>query len=61
MSNTERELVDIDGEIVAETEKAYRLKAADRIEWLPKSQCQWDAGAKQMSMPTWLAKDKGLV
>jgi len=61
MADTNKELVDIDGEIVAETEKAYRLKAADRTEWLPKSQCQWDAGAKQMTMPTWLARDKHLI
>lgn len=54
-------LIDISGEIKAETEKAYRFYDGTRTEWVPKSQVEWDAESKTMAMPEWLAKDKGFV
>ena len=54
-------LVDIDGEIVFETEKAYRFDDGKRTVWLPKSQVEWSKDEKYMTMPTWLAKDKELI
>ena len=55
-------LVDIAGELVEpETERAYRFFDGQRIVWLPKSQCEWDADDKTMAMPEWLARDKGLI
>ena len=56
-------LCDIAGELVApfETDKAYRFHDGIRVVWLPKSQCQWDADDKTMTMPEWLAKDKELI
>ena len=58
-----RELVDIAGELVApfETDKAYRFFDGVRTVWLPKSQCEWDANDKTMTMPSWLAEDKELI
>lgn len=64
MSTRQRErdeLVDLDCTIVGETTKAYRVDLGNKLEWLPKSQCQWDKDAKKMTMPRWLATDKGLV
>lgn len=55
------ELVDVSCEIIAETEKAYKIWDGDREEWLPKSQCQWDKDASEMTMPRWLALDKHLI
>ena len=57
----EKELVDITGEIQGETEKAYRFYDGKVTVWLPKSQCQWDVDDQKMTMPVWLAKDKGIV
>lgn len=54
-------VVDVDGEVMFETEKAYRFRSGERTVWLPKSQCEWDADAKQMTMSEWLATDKELV
>lgn len=56
-------LVDISGELIApfETDKAYRFFDGNRTVWLPKSQCQWDAEAKEMTMETWLAQEKELI
>lgn len=56
-------LVDIAGELVApfETEKAYRFFDGTRTVWLPKSQCEWDADTKTMTMEEWLAKEKELI
>ena len=54
-------LVDIDGEIVFETEKAYRFDDGVRKVWLPKSQVEWSKDEKYMTMPHWLAKDKELI
>lgn len=55
------DLVDISGEIVGETEKAYRFFDGTRTVWVPKSQCEWDDQAKEITMPEWLAKDKELI
>ena len=56
-----KELADVDGVIVAETEKAYKFDNGTRVVWLPKSQCEWDERDRKMTMPTWLAMDKELV
>ncbi len=56
-----RELIDIAGEILGETDKAYRFYDGIRTTWLPKSQCEWDADEKTMAMPEWLAKEKELI
>ncbi len=58
---SERELVDIAGAIEGETEKAYRFNDGARTVWLPKSQCEWDAVAKVMTMPEWVAMEKELI
>lgn len=57
------DLVDITGELVApfETEKAYRFYDGKTTCWLPKSQCEWDAEAGEMTMPEWLAEEKRLA
>lgn len=54
-------LVDIDGEVRGETDKAYRFFDGTQTVWLPKSQCEWDANDKIMTMQEWLAIDKGLI
>jgi hypothetical protein len=54
-------LVDITGEISAETDLAYRFFDGKIFVWLPKSQCQWDIDDKIMTMPEWLAIEKELV
>ncbi len=56
-----RELEDIAGEVQGETEKAYRFYDGSITVWLPKSQCEWDDRDKIMTMPEWLAKEKGLI
>ena len=55
------DLVDVDGELRGSTERAYRFTDGTRTVWLPKSQCEWDSVAKTMTMPEWLAEEKGLV
>jgi hypothetical protein len=54
-------LVDVAGELRGETERAYRFYDGVREMWLPKSQCEWDAEAKVMTMGEWLATDKELI
>ena len=54
-------LVDIEGEVQGETEKAYRFFDGKKTVWLPKSQCEWDANSKTMVMEEWLAKEKELI
>lgn len=55
------DLVEVSGEVRSETEKAYRFYDGKEYVWLPKSLCEWDKGAKEMTMPEWLAQDKGLI
>lgn len=56
-------LTDISGELVPpfETEKAYRFYDGSTTEWIPKSQCEWDEETSTMTMPTWLAKERGFI
>lgn len=55
------DLIDISGEIKAETEKAYRFYDGKETVWLPKSQCEWKEEEKTMTMPEWLTMEKGLI
>jgi hypothetical protein len=59
--HNEVELTDISGEIRAETERAFRFYDGSRTEWVPKSQCEWDPESKTMTMPQWLALEKGFL
>lgn len=56
-----KELFDVAGETRAETELAYLFFDGDQEVWLPKSQCQWDPDDRTMTMPVWLAQEKGLI
>jgi len=54
-------LADVAGSIWAETDHAYRFFDGVITVWLPKSQVEWDAETKTMTMPEWLAKEKDLI
>ena len=55
-----RELVDIEGEIRAQTEKAIQFYDGKTTAWLPRSQIEINDDGT-VTMPEWLAMDKGLV
>lgn len=66
---SKREIIDIAGCLYAETEKAILFSdTADKKDavWLPKSQIEFthDGGEERfitVTLPEWLAKDKGLI
>jgi len=59
---SKKELADIDATLIMETEKAYKFDVGnDEHVWLPKSQCEWDPDNKQVTIPMWLAVDKGIA
>ena len=53
----ESNLIDIAVEIIAETERAWRLDDGTHKEWVPKSLVE-NNGDGTFAMPEWLAKDK---
>jgi hypothetical protein len=53
--------VEIYGEIQAETEKAYKFFDGTQAVWVPKSLCTWDDEESVMTMPQWMAEEKGLA
>ena len=59
------DLVDIQLEILNETDKAVRVSDGEHICWLPKSQIEIErrskAGGAIVTMPEWLAIEKELV
>ena len=55
------DLVDIEGEIQGETERAWRFYDGKETVWLPKSLCEWDEDTKSMTIPIWIAREKGLI
>ena len=67
LANLMNEMIEIEVEILRETEKAY-LVTDDGVNevWVPKSQVMIVAGSRPgnltiMDIPTWLAEDKNLV
>jgi hypothetical protein len=54
-------LVDIDCEIRAETVAAYRIHDGKTTDWVPKSQVEWNEEDGIMTMPLWLATEKGFT
>lgn len=53
-------LIDIACVILNETEKAYRINDGAKIEWVPKSQVE-NNNDGSITMPEWLAKEKGFI
>jgi hypothetical protein len=68
MSDYRSDLIDIVCTLHAETEKAIFVSddgEKDNAVWLPKSQIEYElrgrTGSTIVTMPEWLAKDKGLI
>jgi hypothetical protein len=55
------DLIDIAGELRAETERAFLVFDGAKSVWLPKSLVEHDPADGTFAMPEWLAIDKGLV
>ena len=57
------DLVDISVEVKAETDAAVKVFDGDTTCWLPKSQIEIERlnGGVIVTMPEWLALDKGLI
>lgn len=61
MTIKNHDLVDIDVDLVRQTENAFLVKDdKDKEHWLPKSQVEHNGGTS-FTMPEWLAVDRGLV
>lgn len=64
---TKSDIIDIDGAIEAKTEKAVLFHTGNKAEaaWLPLSQIEVDetgiSGIVTVTLPEWLALDKGLI
>jgi hypothetical protein len=55
-------LIDIACTITGETGKAFRIDHGGEDDvWVPKSLCEWSTEDGTMTMPEWLAMDKGLI
>ena len=56
-------LIDLAVEIRHETVRAWLINDGSREVWLPKSQCEVTEpiGPSIVTLPEWLAKDKGLI
>ncbi len=54
------DLIEIAGEVRAETDKALRIYDGKKTEWVPKSQVE-DNKDGTFTMPEWLAQEKGFI
>ena len=54
------DLIEIAGEVRAETDKALRIFDGKKSEWVPKSQVE-DNRDGTFTMPEWLAQEKGFI
>lgn len=57
----DEETVELDGELHDERELAWKFHDGKLTVWLPKQLCKWDPDTKKMTIPSWLATDRGLV
>ena len=58
------DLVDIIVEVKHETDKAILVDDGAKKVWLPKSQIEFESngdGTSTVTLPEWLARDKGLI
>jgi len=60
------DLIDIAVQLHHETEKAWRVSDTgenDKAVWIPKSQAELepDGGVHLLTLPEWLANEKGLI
>lgn len=63
MSRSNEE-VDVCVEILRESDRAILVSDGDVEEWLPKSQLEYEGEVGQtvvVTMPEWLAQEKGLI
>lgn len=60
MRRANHDLVDISGEVRAQTERAIQFFDGDTAVWLPRSQIEINDDGT-VTMPEWLAVDKGLI
>ena len=60
---SDSKLIDLAVEIRHETANAFLVHDGHRDVWLPKSQCEVTEtrGPSIVTMPYWLAKEKGLI
>jgi len=56
-----RQLADIEGEIIHQTEKAWLFSNGEKQAWIPKSVGEWDQDTATMTLPYNIAVDKELV
>lgn len=64
MTSGASDLIEVCGEIRAQTEKAIKLFDGTREAWLPISQIEVEKnadGTVTVTLPEWLATDKGLT
>jgi RNase P/RNase MRP subunit p29 len=60
MPTIEPKLVDIAGEVRIETDKAMKIYDGTKTCWVPKRLIEVN-GDGTLTMPEWLAKEKGLI
>jgi hypothetical protein len=53
--------IEIDGEQIDETEKAYQIDTAQGPRWFPKSLVTWVGDGRSFTIPEWLAKERDLI
>jgi hypothetical protein len=63
MTTRDQELIDIAVQLRHETGKAYLFHTGEGDMWLPKSQVEYykESRSEIVTMPYWLAKEKGLI
>ncbi|KKL88995.1 hypothetical protein LCGC14_1919110 [marine sediment metagenome] len=53
--------VNIEIDKIHETSDAYLLSDGDNEFWVPKNLCEYDEDIKWITMPEWMALEKGMI
>lgn len=55
------EPLELIGDVLRETERAFLFLYEGKEQWLPKKLCAWNADELTMTLPRWIAEKDGLV
>jgi hypothetical protein len=59
--NRNHSIIEIAGELLHDTEKAYLFFDSSNEVWIPKSIGEWSEEDSTMQLPEWYAYEKGLI
>lgn len=53
--------IELDGTLIKESDKGCQIETATGPQWFPKRYVTWVGDGRSFTLPSWIAKERGLV